>query len=159
MAFRPSTQRNYNSMFRLFIAFTVLPLILIAYLQFLYTNKYSATAMANHLSAVKTKLPLLGFSTQPFEDPRIKYFQKALILHRSFKALLKKIIDIDTLQLIVRACDSTYMGRYSKQYIHWLFSHFLGYQIWSLTQEKHIPHYNIYPEPMYFLQHLEFTYS
>ena len=103
------------------------PLILVAYLQFLYTNKYSATAMANHLSAVKTELALSGFSMQPFEDPRIKYFQKALIPHRPFKASLKKIIDIDTPQCIVRACDSTY--RYSKQYIHWPFSHFLGYQI------------------------------
>ena len=81
MAFRPSTERNYNSMFRLFIAFTVFmqvwvssisPLILIAYVQFLYTSRYSATAMANHLSAFKTNLALLGFSTQPFEGPRIK---------------------------------------------------------------------------------------
>ena len=70
--------------------------------------------MANHLSAVKTKLALLGFSTQPFEDPRIKYFQKAIILHRPLKASLKKIIDIDTLQLIARACDSTYMGQVFK---------------------------------------------
>ena len=51
---------------------------------------------------------------QAFEDLRIKYYQKALILHRPFKASLKKNIDIDTLQLIVRACDSTYMGRVFK---------------------------------------------
>ena len=123
MSFRPSTQRNYNSMFRLCIAFAVFmhiqvehisPLILIAYLQFLHTNKYSVTAMANHLLAVKTKLALLGFSMQAFEDQRIKYYQKALTLHRPFKASLKKIIDIDTVQLIVRACDSTYMGQVFK---------------------------------------------
>ena len=85
-------------------------LINIAYLQFLHTNKYSASVMANHLSAVKTKLALMGISTHPFDDPRIKYFQKAIVLHRPFKAKLKKVIDVDTLQLIVRICDSTYMG-------------------------------------------------
>ena len=31
-------------------------------------------------------------------------------MHRPFKVQLKKIIDIDTLQLIVRTCDSMYMG-------------------------------------------------
>ena len=108
MAFRPSTQRNYNSMFRLFILFTVFmciqlvdisPLIIIAYLEFLYTNKYSASAISNHLLVVKTKLALMGLPTHPFDDPRIKYFQKAIVLHRPFKATLKKVIDIDTLQL------------------------------------------------------------
>ena len=49
-----------------------------------------------------------------FQDPRIKYFQKAMILHKPFKVQLKKIIDINTLQLMVRTCDSTYMGQVFK---------------------------------------------
>ena len=48
--------------------------------------------MANHLSTVKTRLALMGLSTHAFDDLRIRYFQKAMILHRSFKASLKKEI-------------------------------------------------------------------
>ena len=123
MAFRPSTSRNYTSMFRLFLAFTVFmkldvshltPLMILAYLQFLETNNTSASAMANHLSVIKAKLSMSGISIQAFHDPRIKYFQKARTLHRPFKVQLKKIIDIDTLHLIVRTCDSTYMGQVFK---------------------------------------------
>ena len=123
MAFRPATDRNYTSMFRLFLAFTVFmklsifrlsPLVVIAYLQFLETNNTSASAMANHILAIKEKLILFGMPVQIFNDQRIKYFQKAMILHQPFKVHLKKIIDIDTLQLIVRTCDSMYMGQVFK---------------------------------------------
>ena len=123
MAFRPSTSRNYTSMFRLFLAFTVFmnldvvhltPLVILTYLQFLESNNTSASAMANHLSAIKAKLSISGFPIQAFYDPRIKYFQKAMTLHRPFKVHQKKIIDIDTLHLIVRTCDSTYMGQVFK---------------------------------------------
>ena len=116
-------QHKDDNMFHLFIAFNLFmhvqladisPMIIIAYLQFLHTNKYSASAIANHLSAVKTKWALMGLLTHPFDDPRIKYFQNAIVLHRPFKAKLKKIIDIDTLQLLVRICDSTYMGQVFK---------------------------------------------
>ena len=123
MAFRPATDRNYTSMFRLFVAFTVFmklsifhltPLILIAYLQFLECNQFSPSAMANHMSAIKAKLSLSGISIRFFDDHRIKYFHKAMILHQPFKVKLKKTIHIDTLQLIVRACDSMYMGQVFK---------------------------------------------
>ena len=119
MAFRPATDRNYTSMFRLFLAFTIFmklnvlqltPLMILTYLQFLESNNTSSSSMANHLS----KLSLWGVSTQPFQDPRIKYFQKAMTLHRPFKVQFKKVIDIDTLHLIVRTCDSTYMGQVFK---------------------------------------------
>ena len=126
------------------------PLILIAYLQFLYANKYSPTAMANHLSAIKTKL--LGFSTQPFEDPRIKYFQKAIILHRPFKASLKKIIDIDTLQLIVRACDTTYMGQVFKAVYTLAFFSFL--RISNL-----VPHTRNTYSPLYHLSRADVFFA
>ena len=111
MAFRPSTERNYTNMFRLFLAFIIFmklnlshlsPLMILAYLQFKETNNTSASTMANHLSAIKAKLSLFGLSIHVFQDPRIKYFQKAMILHKPFKVQLKKIIDITMLQLIVR---------------------------------------------------------
>ena len=70
--------------------------------------------MANHLSAIKTTFSLYGLSTLPFADPRIKCFQKALVLHKPFKFQLKRLIDIPTRQLIVRLCDTTYMGQVFK---------------------------------------------
>ena len=90
------------------------PMILIAYLRFLTTNGSSAPTLANHLSDIKANLAIYGLPTQLFHDPRIKYFQKCITLHRPFKPSLKSIIDIDTLQLIVRLCDSTYMGQVVK---------------------------------------------
>ena len=70
--------------------------------------------MANHLSAIKAKMSIFGLSTSCFQDQRITYFQKSVTLHRPFKASLKKLINIDTLHLIVRACDFTYMGQIFK---------------------------------------------
>ena len=113
LAFRPSTARRYDSVFRLFLAFTFFmrinvfslsPLAPIAYL--LETNQISTGSMFYCLSVIKAN-PIIF-------DPRIKYFQKAMILHRPFKVVLKKIIDIQTLQLIVMACDFTYMGQVFK---------------------------------------------
>ena len=123
LAFRPGIQRSYQSMFRLFIAFTVFmqvsllkltPMIIIAYLQFLTTNGSSTPTLANHLSAIKANLAIYGLPTSLFQDPRIKYFQKAMTLQRPFKPSLKSVIDIDTLQLIIRLCDSTNMGQVFK---------------------------------------------
>ena len=123
LAFRPATQKMYNGMFRLFLAFTIFmkvpisaitSVVLISYMQFLDANSISPSAMANHISAIKAKMALCGLPLAMFDDPRIKYFQKAMVLKRPFKANLKKIIDIDTLQLIIRACDFTYMGQIFK---------------------------------------------
>ena len=81
--------------------------------------------MANHLSAIKAKLSLYGISVHMFQDPRIKYFQKAMTLHKPFKVQLKKIIDINTLQLMVQTCDSTYMGQVFKAIYTMAFFSFL----------------------------------
>ena len=48
-----------------------------------------------------------------------------MILKKPFQAKLKKIIDIDTLQLIVRACDFTYMGQVLKAVYTLVFFSFL----------------------------------
>ena len=161
LAFRPSTARGYDSMFRLFLAFTIFmrinvlalsPLALIAYLQFLETNKISAASMSNHLSAIKAKLALFGLPVYPFSDPRIKYFQKAMILHRPFKVTLKKIIDIHTLQLIVRACDFTYMGQVFKAVYTIAFFSFL-------RLSNLVPHCNKSFSPLYHLARADILFA
>ena len=91
----------------------------------------SAASMANHLSAIKANLALFGLLTDSFAYPRIKYFQKAMILHRSFKVGLKKIIDVHTLQLIVRACDFTYMGQVFKAVFTHNYTTYLLAGVWG----------------------------
>ena len=161
MAFRPATDSNYTSMFRLFLAFTVFmklsifklsPLIIVAYLQFLETNKFSPSAMANHISAIKAKLSLYGISVAMFQDPRIKYFHKAMILHQPFKAQLKKIIDIDTLHLIVRICDSMYMGQVFKAVYTLAYFSFL-------RLSNLVPHTTAQYSPLYHLARADIIFA
>ena len=123
LTFRPATQKMYNGMFCLFLAFTIFmkvpilaitSVVLITYLQFLDANSISPSAMANRISAKKAKMALYDLPLVTFDDPRIKYFQKPIVLKRPFKANLKNIIDIDTLHLIIRPYDFTYMGQIFK---------------------------------------------
>ena len=85
----------------------------------------SSPTLANHLAAIKANLSLNSLPTLIFQDPRIKYFQKAVTLRTPFKPSLKSIIDVDTLQLLVRACDSTYMGQVFKAVYSLVFFSFL----------------------------------
>ena len=120
------------------------PLIILAYLQFLEFSDFSSSAMANHISAIKTTLSLYGLPTQPFADPRIKCFQKAMVLHKLFKVHLKKVIDIPTLQLIVRLCDTTYMGQVFKAVYTLAFFSFLRLSnLVPHTQKLHSPLYQL----------------
>ena len=95
-AFQPSTQAAYNRHFRSFLAYTIVmkfnvicspvsAMLLLSFLEFLVQNNTSHSGVANCLSAVKAKLSLHGKSVQAFTDPRINYFQKALIMDKPFK--------------------------------------------------------------------------
>ena len=87
--------------------------------------------MANHLSAIKTTLSLYGLSTQYFADPRIKFFQKVMVLHKPFKV-----------QLMVRLCDTTYMGQVFKAVYTLAFFSFL-------RLSKLVPHSQKVYSPLY----------
>ena len=123
LGFRPSTKSAYNSKFRLFLSFCVFlniqlhhisPLILLSFLEFLTENNTSHSNIANHISAIKACCTIYNLPLSPFQDPRIKYYLKAMALHKAFKVKLKKIVDLHTLQLITRSCDFTYMGQIYK---------------------------------------------
>ena len=90
------------------------PLILLAFLEFLIENNLSHSNIANHISAIKACCTLYHLPFAPFQDPRIKYYLKAIALHKPFKIKFKKVVDIQTLQLIIRSCDFTYMGQIYK---------------------------------------------
>ena len=70
--------------------------------------------MSNYLSAIKSKLPILGLDVAGFADVRLKYYQKAIQMHAPIRVHLKKVIDIPLLRLIVRQCDYTFMGQIYK---------------------------------------------
>ena len=128
------------------------PLIVWTYLQFLEFSGFSASVMSNHLSAIKTTLALYGLPTLPFSDPRIKCFQKAMVLHKPFKVQLKKVIDIPTLQLIVRLCDSTYMGQIFKAVYTLAFFSFLRFS-------HLVPHSQKLYSPLYQLARLDVIFA
>ena len=94
--------------------YTLYLLILIAYLHFLETYNTSGSAMANHLSNVKAKLALFGNPIHIFKMRESSTFKRPMLQHRHIKVNLKRIIDIQTLQLIIRTCDLTYMGQVFK---------------------------------------------
>ena len=90
------------------------PLILLYFLEFLTENNASHSNIANHISAIKACCTIYNLPLSPFQDPRIKYYLKAIALYKPFKVKLKKIVDLHTLQLITRSCDFTYMGQIYK---------------------------------------------
>ena len=94
--------------------FSISVLDLLAFLEFLAYNNFTSSAIANHMSAVKTKSAMWGLDISPFHDPRIKYFTKAITLTSTLKVSLKAVIDIPLLIKIVNQCDKTYMGQVFK---------------------------------------------
>ena len=110
-------------MFRTFLSFCVFARIniftlsvlnLLSFLEFLAFNEFTSSAMANHMSAVKTKCAMWDLHISPFQDPRIKYFTKSITLTSTLKVSLKAVIDIPLLTKIVHQCDQTYMGQVFK---------------------------------------------
>ena len=76
------------------------PLVLLSCTQRLYSTKVSPQPCLT-ISVIKAKLALFDLPAYFFKI----YFQKAVVKLRLLKIQLKKI-DIDTLPLIVRVCDS-----------------------------------------------------
>ena len=119
-AFTQATLASYTRKFRLFVAFIQIqlhqltPVILLSFLEFLTENGVSNSAIANHISAVKTSLTMHGVSTLAFHDQTIKLFQKSLALKKKITAKVKKIINVNLLKNIVDICDTMWMGQIFK---------------------------------------------
>ena len=119
-------------MFCMFIAFTVFANFdiyslhiagLLAFLEFMVFSKFSPSAIANHISAVKSKFSFYDLNTTPFLDPRVKYFCRSLTRTGSFNPSFKSIIDIPLLTDMAKVCDTMYMGQVFKA--EYLLSFFL----------------------------------
>ena len=70
--------------------------------------------MSNYLSAIKTKLLILGLAVAGFADVRLMYYQKTFQMQAPLRVNLKRVIDIPLLKLIIQHCYYTYMGQVFK---------------------------------------------
>ena len=115
----PSTNKAYDSKFRIFTAFCCFASVnisqisiqvILAFMEFLTFNKVSHSGIANYLSAVKTKLSNFGLNTVPFKDNRIKVYNKAIMRYAPFKPNIQAIIDTNMLHKLANHCDNMYLG-------------------------------------------------
>ena len=122
-ALRPGTHRNYRAMFKVFLGYLcflrcstakVSASVLLSFLEFLTQNYVTVSAVRNYISAIKTEFSLFGLDIKMFEDPRIAYYQRALIINRPFVAKVTPVIDVKMLENITLLCDTTYMGQIFK---------------------------------------------
>ena len=88
--------------------------VILAFMEFLTFNKVSRSGLSNYISATKTTLSNFGVNVTPFNDPRIKVYNKAIMRHAPFQPHIKTIIDIDMLKQLVNQCDRMYMGNIFK---------------------------------------------
>ena len=109
----------------------VTPLAILTFLEFHTFNKTSSSGLCNYLSAVKSMLSSFGADISAFNDPRIRLYNKAIMRHRPLNPSIKPIIDISTLQAIVKQTYRMYMGQIFKAAI--LLSFFSFVQISNLV--------------------------
>ena len=122
-AFRPSTQADYASMFRVFLAFcchmgilmsSVNVKVLLAFLECLNENGVSPNTLSNYVSAIKAKFVIYGLPTKCLESRRIYCYVKSLRINRPLKISRCNIISIEDLYSLVAHCDELYMGQVFK---------------------------------------------
>ena len=106
-AMRPSTQNAYIRHFRNFLKVTTFLIIvletltveqLLTYCEFLYSNQYSHSTIANALAGIKSKMQSYGLKVVVFSDIRINYFLKSVRLDQPFKVKMPHLIDFKLLR-------------------------------------------------------------
>ena len=111
-ALSDSTNRAYTRMFSTFIAYLefhgllldqVNSILFLGYLEFLLQNHVSPAQLANHVSAIRTKLTLKGASIDFLQDTRIGFFIKSARKNGAFRIIQHAMVDIPTLYKIVMA--------------------------------------------------------
>ena len=119
-AFAASTTRDYETMFKLFLAFLVFHqqslnqvdvFVLLAFFELLHLNNFKHSNILNHSAAIKSKMTLLGLDVQMFNDQRIHYFFKAIQKSSPLSVAIQPLFDIPLLERICLTCDNTYQGQ------------------------------------------------
>ena len=124
-ALATSTNRAYQAMFRLYLAFLtfnatstsqVTVNILLAFLEFLHFNSTTVSQIKNYLSAIKHFFHRFGLPSAVWDSPKITLYFTSLQKSTPFCVKIHNLIDIPLLKKLITACDATYMGRILKQY-------------------------------------------
>ena len=107
-AYATSTNKAYDSKFRIFIAFCCFASVdlhnpsvqfILAFMEFLTFNKVSHSRISN-----------FSIDISCCQDNRIRIYKKSLLHYSPFNSNIKAIIDIPMLTSLVGQCDSIYMG-------------------------------------------------
>ena len=77
---------------------------LLSYLEFLVENAVFADMINNHILVIRAMSIGYDLPYASWEHPKVKYFVKALKLHRPL-VLPKNVIDINTLRRMVALCQ------------------------------------------------------
>ena len=119
LAYRPKTQKSYNSQFRTFIAFCNCMQIsifdvqvqhMLCFMEFLSENKVSVNMIANYLSAVKAKFIVYGLNCAVLQDQKINLYLESLNIHMLFNPIKCNIMSIQVLQHLAILCQKNFMG-------------------------------------------------
>ena len=114
-AFRPSTSRTYNRMFRDFLGFLVVAGIslqrvthqlLLAFMQYLLDNQLTYSNVTNYWNGIRAFFVVHGCNTTAFQHEQIQLFQKSIKLNGQFKPKSNTVMTIEHLQNIIILCDT-----------------------------------------------------
>ena len=112
-AYRPSTIASHELHCRTYFSFLLfmdLPPAftlhsLLAFLEYLYVNHLSPKVIQNYLSSLKTFAKVHSLSLAPFSHQLISAYVRSISINSQFSPLPKGIFDLNTLTLMIRACD------------------------------------------------------
>ena len=115
--YRPNAQPNYEAMFKIYLGFYILSGSLsnlttgmvMAFMEFVFSNDYSYSAVANHIFAVISMLGLYSFPNVIFETKKnptkLKLFLELLQINNPISVFQLAILDITILHKITALCD------------------------------------------------------
>ena len=101
-------------LFRSFVAFCLFAKVslentsvsaALSYLEFLVENEVSVNMVKNHISAIRAMSIVYDLQFSSWDHPKVRYFVKALKLHRPMVLTKRNIIDIGTLKRMVALCQ------------------------------------------------------
>ena len=113
-AFRPKTSQCYSMLFRTFLAFCVYMKVcvtnvdckfVLSFFECLAVQNTSVHILANYLSAVRAMFVMFNLNYEILDDPKIKYFIKAVRINRPMSVPRRHILDLKTLQSLIFHCE------------------------------------------------------
>ena len=115
----PATAKCYAMLFRTFVAFCVVMKIsfqrvttqcVLSFLEYLVSQNYSVYMLANYVAAIKTKFVMYSLNYHVLEDPKIRYFIKAVKINRPLCVPTRIIMSVSILKSSIGLCTILPMG-------------------------------------------------